>query len=242
MKILDIYKQYKIMPQQAEHMLRVAGVARIICENISSPSSYASTVAKAMADKKASKDRHPPFWKRGGEQDSRDIIIACFLHDMGNIIKFDFSQTKKLINQDIDLDYWRGVQKEFREKYGSDEHIAHLQIARELGVSERVVELIGAISFLGAPKNAREEDLGKKICQYADDRVSPFGVVSLEERLLDLRSRYTNHSGQTPDREAFENALRQMEQQIFKHSKIKPEEITEMKAQEQVVELKNFEI
>jgi hypothetical protein len=222
MNILEIYKQYQIMPQQAEHMLRVAGVGKMVCENINSP--------------------QPPLWKRGGEQDSRDIIIACLLHDMGNIIKFDFSQTKKIINQELDLDYWREVQQAFKAKYGSNEHTAHLQIAKELGASERVIELIGAISFLGAPNNASGNDFGKKICQYADDRVSPFGVVSLEERFLDLRSRYVNHQGETPEREAFETALRQIETQIFEHCKIKPEEITEMKVQEQVVKLRRFEI
>ena len=32
-KILDIYDEYKIMPNLQEHMLRVAAVASLICDN-----------------------------------------------------------------------------------------------------------------------------------------------------------------------------------------------------------------
>ena len=35
MKISEIYEKYKIMPNLQEHMLRVAGVASIICDNFS---------------------------------------------------------------------------------------------------------------------------------------------------------------------------------------------------------------
>lgn len=61
MKIQDIYEKYKIMPQLQLHMLRVAGVASLICNNFEKP---------------LKKDA---------------IISACLLHDMGNIIKFDLT-------------------------------------------------------------------------------------------------------------------------------------------------------
>lgn len=55
--ILDIYTEYKIMPNLQLHMLRVAAVASIICDN---------------------------FIR---EVNKEKIIFACLLHDMGNIIK-----------------------------------------------------------------------------------------------------------------------------------------------------------
>jgi len=58
MKIKDIYQNYKLMPNLRLHMYRVAGVALVICDNIS------ETV------------------------DRDSITAACLLHDMGNIIKF----------------------------------------------------------------------------------------------------------------------------------------------------------
>jgi len=37
MKIQQIYDKYQIMPNLQEHMLRVAGVASIICDNYTKP-------------------------------------------------------------------------------------------------------------------------------------------------------------------------------------------------------------
>lgn len=60
MKILEIYKNYKIPRNIQEHQLRVASVSVLIIEN---------------HQEKFDKDL---------------IITACLLHDMGNIIKSDF--------------------------------------------------------------------------------------------------------------------------------------------------------
>lgn len=60
-KITDIYEDYKIMPNLQKHMLRVAAVASVICDNFS---------------EKIDKD---------------NVVIACLFHDMGNIIKSDLN-------------------------------------------------------------------------------------------------------------------------------------------------------
>ena len=57
-KITEIYEEYKIMPQLQLHQIKVAAVAKQICDSL--------TV----------------------EVDTRSIIIACLLHDMANIVKF----------------------------------------------------------------------------------------------------------------------------------------------------------
>ncbi len=57
-KISEIYEEYKIMPNLREHQLRVAAVAAQICDNFNKP------------------------------LNKKEIITACLLHDMGNIIKF----------------------------------------------------------------------------------------------------------------------------------------------------------
>src|SRR3989344_1397907 len=62
MKIIEIYKKYKIPPNLQEHQLRVAAVALTICDNFNS------------------------------EIDKDSVIKAALLHDMGNIIKFDLSK------------------------------------------------------------------------------------------------------------------------------------------------------
>lgn len=61
MKITEIYKKYKIPPQLQIHQLRVAAVAKHICDNLSIP------------------------------VDTNEVVSADLLHDMGNIIKFDLT-------------------------------------------------------------------------------------------------------------------------------------------------------
>ncbi|HRO64727.1 MAG TPA: hypothetical protein PKU78_00740 [Candidatus Dojkabacteria bacterium] len=61
MKIIEIYKKYSIPPQLQLHQLRVASVAKVICENLKIP------------------------------VDTYEVVSADLLHDMGNIIKFDLT-------------------------------------------------------------------------------------------------------------------------------------------------------
>lgn len=56
-KIIDIYEQYKIMPNLQLHQLRVAAVAKQICESFNIEINHV------------------------------EVITSCLLHDMGNIIK-----------------------------------------------------------------------------------------------------------------------------------------------------------
>ncbi|KKQ46077.1 MAG: Metal dependent phosphohydrolase [Candidatus Yanofskybacteria bacterium GW2011_GWC2_37_9] len=199
------------MPSLQEHMLRVAAVARLICENLEVP------------------------------VDKENIIAACLLHDMGNIIKFKLGAFPEFLEPE-GLEYWENTQKKFKERYGDSEYLASLKISQEIDVNKRTLELIEAISFVGVLKNALSYDFGKKIVEYCDDRVVPSGVVGLEERFMDLRTRYTHRRKDPSEREAFENAVRKMEKQIFAKCKIKPEDINNETVAPIISELRNFMI
>lgn len=67
MNILDIYEKYKIMPVLAGHQLRVASVAKLVCDSI------------------------PDF------PDTKEVVTTCLLHDMGNIIKFDLNYSPETL-------------------------------------------------------------------------------------------------------------------------------------------------
>jgi len=211
MSIEDVYKKYKIMPNLQEHMLRVAAVASIICDNFDEP------------------------------LPKEDIIAACLLHDMGNILKFKLEHFPEF-NKPEGMEYWRGIQEEYKNKYGESEHKASIEIAKDLKVSEKIISLITSISFLGAPDTAAGDNFGDKIVEYGDSRVTPFGIVSLEERIADLRKRYAHRGEDTPERRAYEEAARQIEKQIFAKCKIKPEDITDESVAHIITELKKFVI
>ncbi len=209
----QVYKKYKIPKGLQEHMLRVAAVGTMICDNFN------------------------------GDLPKDEIATACLLHDMGNIIKFKLDVMPELLEPQGG-EYWQAVKDEYIAKYGSNEYEASVKIAHELGVSEKVITLIKSISFAGASKNAEGDNFGEKIVEYCDDRVGPFGVVSLEDRLTDLRIRYAHRDRERGSsfREIFEKAVQQMEQQIFSKCKIKPEDINDDTVAPIIEELKNFVI
>lgn len=219
MNILEIYKKYEIMPQLQEHQLRVAGVAKVICNNLS------------------------PTLPTLGEG---EVVAACLLHDMGNIVKFDFEYSKRFLYELSDLknlEHWKKNQAEYRQKYGKDSHKATMGIVNELKVSQRVKELVDCIGFDKGEENVNTKDFAKKICAYSDMRVEPEGVALLEERFKGLRHRYQNHyEGQNHDREVFENSLRKIEKQIFSQCKIRPEEVTDESVSSKLEILRNYEI
>jgi hypothetical protein len=170
MKIGDLYKKYDIMPQLVTHQLRVGAVGKIIAES----------------------------WV-----DSCDVIFCtqlCLIHDMGNIVKFDLenpnpSKFGKIEN----IDVWRGVQKQYREKYGDSAHAATENILKEANLTQYIQYINEEERLYFAEPN--EGQLGQSllpsiILMYSDCRVTPSGVVSYRERIDDLKARYGG--GKTP--------------------------------------------
>ena len=212
MTISDIYQKYHIIPSLQLHMLRVAAVVKIISNNINQPT------------------------------DTSSMITACLLHDMGNILKFDLQLFPEFLAPQGQA-YWQMVKDEFLQKYGSDEHQATITIAHELGVNQRVIELIEAVGFTHAKDNFLSEDLAKKIVIYADMRVHPKGVVSLEARLQDGHRRFQLQKSKEEREDYFQEMagyLKKIEQQIFEHCRLKPEDITDKKILVFIDELRSF--
>ncbi len=150
-----------------------------------------------------------------------DIVAACLLHDMGNLIKFDLD--RKVPGAEVeDVEHWKVVQQRFIATYGTNTHAATLTIVDDTGVRPRVRDILDAVGFRHAIDTLESGDVSKMIAAYSDMRVAPHGVVSLEERLVDLGQRY----GASPDRTLFEAAFQRMEECIFSDGKVAPASIT----------------
>lgn len=203
------------MPHLELHQLRVASIAWIICDSLSLDL-------------------------------NKDLIVtACLLHDMGNVIKFDLSQTKSIFGlSDEEIEDITKVKNEFIDKYGDDEHEATVKIIKELGLSDNVIYLAGENRFSSMCKHSKEEDLLKKIIHYSDGRVGPHGVLSYDERMHDANKRYKNHklSIEEEERDRLVNCGKDIEKYIFSFSNIKPEDINDESVAPMIEELKNFEI
>lgn len=213
-KISDVYREYRLMPLLSDHQLRVAAVAKVICDSI--------------------KDF----------PETNDVVKTCFVHDMGNIIKFDLGYFPEAV-QPEGLAYWEGVKSDYVAKYGTDEHVATQRIIAELNLDPKVTEYANQVGFSKLAETAADPSLAKKICAYADMRVGPYGVISAGERLIDGRKRYAGRADRVIATEKFETcaeALKEIERDIFSLSSISPEDITEEKIAPIFEKLKDFEI
>lgn len=117
---------------------------------------------------------------------AQECVNACLLHDMGNIVKF----------RGLTDPAWIAVQKEYHDKYGVDAHEATIGILMDAGLA-KYAELIEEEKRLyEATPTERTifEQYSKPaiVVLYADLRVMPDGVVSIEERTQDLIKRYQN--------------------------------------------------
>jgi HD superfamily phosphodiesterase len=75
MKISKIYEKFKVPSHLQDHMFQVASVAKLICDNFKT------------------------------EINEQDILHACLLHDIGNIVKFNFTVKPELFEPE-GINYW----------------------------------------------------------------------------------------------------------------------------------------
>ena len=211
MTITEIYDKYKINKGLREHMIRVAAVAKMICNS--------------SCD----------------DLDTENIITACLLHDMGNIVKTKFNLVSELFEPE-GVEYYKKVQQEVFNKYGTKEHEVTLAILSEIGVADEIVKIINTTGLSSVPDIAKTGTIVEKIMMYSDLRVGIFGIVSLDVRLDDIKERYTLEQYSSDFLEVVRSLMKEFEKEIFENSKIKPEDITDKSTKEIQKKLWNWEI
>ena len=210
MKISEIYRKYNIPPQLQLHQLRVAAIAKYICDNL--------TV----------------------NVDRDEVTAVDLMHDMGNIIKFDFELFPQFLEPE-GLEFWEKIKSIFIEKYGNDEHVATEVIASEITSNLRIHQIMKYIGSSKIDLVNESEDFSYKIVNYADDRISVYGVVSvrklLEER--EMRNRKVKPEGYFSQ---IAGKIEINQNNIQKVCKIDLSDITDNTISGIIEELKNFDI
>lgn len=162
----------------------------------------------------------------------KDLVTkAGLVHDLANIVKFKLELDSPL----------EAKQKEMREKYGSDDHEATAKMLQELGVDEKLIEIVQKKSFGNAIEVAASNNWPLKILFYSDMRVVPTGVVDLETRLNDVVTRlekYRNH----PQKDELMQSAREVEKQIQKMTNTKLDEINDGLVATGIEDLLDYEI
>lgn len=81
---------------------------------------------------------------------------------------------------------------------------------------------------------------------YADQRVAPYGVTSLKERLEEVKKRYRNISSSVWSNEEKANYLIEcslgIEKQIMQYCKLNPKDINDDSIKEYIEQLKVYNI
>jgi hypothetical protein len=163
LNIKQIYTTYNVPPNLQQHMLRVAAFSKMIIEN----------------------------WKVGNPINEEIIVKSCLLHDLGNIMKFDFDNFPELLGDEIvNLDYWKGIKRKMAEKYGKDEDKATVNMVKELGIGGEILFIVENWGFKNFTRIERSDNWNWKIAVYADHRISPDGITSLRQNFENKQSRY----------------------------------------------------
>lgn len=160
-----IYERFEVPQNLRMHMFRVAALAELLCT----------------------------AWN-GPAINKTDIIAVSLVHDIGNIVKFDLETPfgLKLVSGVTveEIEKMRKTRDYVKSRYGADDHEATQNMARELGVNERLMFIItyGGHSFTD-PNLPNLDDWDIKLHAYTDFRVGPFGIMPLGDRFEEFRTR-----------------------------------------------------
>lgn len=217
MLVREIYGKYQIPPWLQLHQVRVAAVGKMVAEAQVEPVDVAL------------------------------VVGTCLLHDIGAIVKFDFSpegQTRVLgLCPPEEMPHWRAVQSSMRERYGEIEKTATAAILHELGLG-RECAVYDRTGFKSMHTLLEEKQLPSLLVQYADMRVGPFGVLPLRERFEDSRVRYAHASGadwyEKLDR--YEQEAGEVERYLLRDTSLQPADISDASVAPLVHELWDYEI
>ncbi|MEK7601477.1 MAG: HD domain-containing protein [Patescibacteria group bacterium] len=209
----EIYDAYRIMPALQLHQLRVAAVAKTLCDNLTR------------------------------DVDTHTVVLACLFHDMGNIIKSDLSLFPEFCEPE-GVAHWQFVKNDFVKTYGGNTHVANVAIARELHLPDTVIRLIDDIGFSRLPVIQESSSYELKLVEYGDMRTGPHGVIPMDARIAEGKTRFENkHPGEHRDESEWESIVasaREIERQIFAEANIAPDDITEQSIQPLIAELRGF--
>lgn len=214
--IISIYRSYRIPENLQRHMLEVTAVAKWILSNRSDKTKL----------------------------NERDILTTLLLHDIGNIVKGLDESFANLFPEGYKyMPYWKAVQHWIKGRYGDTDTIATLNMAKEIGVSDRVLFLITNKQFLNNEYTFNSDDMELKICAYSDQRVSPYGILPIRQRLREAVNRYKGAtkkiSVNDPNRDNLIELAVKIEEQIFSGMKKKPSDVV---TEHYMKELRSFNL
>ncbi len=159
MTIKQLYREYQIPKNLQEHMLRVAALAQIICEN----------------------------WNE--DIDSDAVVKACCLHDIAKPMTFDIGKQAQFGMATEDIAKLNKLQKRLKKGYGDDEYKATFGICKEVGCNASTLNIIRRLEWDYTPQLLHENYREGLIFIYCDMRIGPDGILPVQERIHECHAR-----------------------------------------------------
>lgn len=160
MKVRKVYKDFQIPQNLQEHMLRVGALLKIIKDN----------------------------WQ-GEEIDWEALIQAGLLHDIAKPLNFDLAKQAQFGMTPPEIENLRQLQVRIQREFGEKEHEACIKILLEVGGKPRAAELLNSLEWEYIERLWQNKEIESLVLIYADMRIGPKGILSLPERLNELRRR-----------------------------------------------------
>jgi hypothetical protein len=210
MNVGKAYEKYMTPKNLQEHMLRVASLSKIIVDNWIGPT----------IDKLA-------------------IIKACAMHDIAKPVAFNTSkaaQAKFGVTPEDALNM-KKLQNFIKDKFGSDEHKAAIEMCKDMNLGEKAIKLLEDIEWKYTARLLSENNLESLIPVYCDMRIGPRGLLSLTERINNLGQRTIGH-----DIASFHREGNKLEQKLQENISVDLNLITEQELESLFPELLSLEI
>ncbi len=198
----QVFARFPLPINLREHLVRVAAVADTICKHWTGP----------------------PL--------NRDLVVAaCLLHDIGNIMKMDFTSPwqRELMKDDYDqIPQYQAFQDRARAHYGNSPDDVRAGLLKQAAIEPEVQTFIAASEGVFMPRMQAENEYAAMVYLYANNRVLPMRVGTLGERIADAKERYPGYYD-TPERKAidYEQRLWEIETALQAHCSIPLNSITD---------------
>ena len=162
--------------------------------------------------------------RHSGKVDLELLRQSALLHDVLKLCDFkslDIEHFQQTITAE-DIQFWTALMK-------SCSQIGHCEAAynmlKDLGEDKLAVIIRKHSTETIITVEGELKTWEEKILYYADKRVKHDKVVSLKERLADLRKRYNREKNPHPEEPLIEKAIYKLEKELCREAGIKQEEI-----------------
>lgn len=212
MTIAQVYQRFNNNQGLQEHQLRVGAIAKTICEHSSQ------------------------------ELDETNIVAAALMHDLGNILKFKFDNDDfAALVEPEGVAYWKQRQAEVELEYGAKADEATIAMVAKLELEPEIARVIERAHLEYTDQIIEEDDVSSQVLLYADMRVGPHAITTLEGRIEDIGKRYA-HRFTTEYLEELYTKLNAIEVALFTNASITPDDISEKSTKSLQKELLNWEV